>query len=67
MSTTKRIQIRIKPNGEYILETLEGFSGASCVEQTANLEQTIGGGVASSGVKPEFYNSDDDAKAYVNF
>ena len=66
MSVTKKISVRIKPDGSYILETKEGFAGSSCQEETMGLEQQIGGDVVASSVKPEFYDSDDGEKAFIN-
>lgn len=55
----KSIQVVIDKEGNYSIETMEGFSGTSCVEQTQELEVSIGGETVSSEKKPEYYFGDD--------
>lgn len=55
----KSIQIKIDKEGNWSMETKEGFSGASCVEQTKSLEIAIGGETVADSKKPEYYNGDD--------
>lgn len=55
----RKIRITIDKQGNYELEALEGFSGASCVEATKNLEIAIGGIVVDEEKKPEYFDPDD--------
>lgn len=55
----RRVRITIDNKGNYSLEALEGFSGASCIEQTRELEVAIGGLVVDEGKTDAYYNPDD--------
>lgn len=54
----KRVKIVIGKAGEFTFEALEGFQGASCVEQTKEIELLLGGVKVDDGKKPEFYQPD---------
>lgn len=56
----RRIEIVIDNKGNYAIEAKEGFSGASCIEQTRNLELAIGGAVVDEGKTDAYYNPDGD-------
>lgn len=60
MSLQKRVRITIDTKGNYEIEALEGFSGASCIEQTRTLEVAIGGTAVEEGKTDAYYNPDDD-------
>ncbi|WP_165797688.1 DUF2997 domain-containing protein [Heyndrickxia sporothermodurans] len=62
----RRIQITIDPKGNYGIEAKEGFSGASCVEQTRELEIAIGGMVVDEGKTSDYYNPDDNNPVSLN-
>lgn len=61
----KRIQFTIDPKGNWVMKTLEGFSGSSCTEQTRNLEVAIGGVVAAEGKTDAYYRPDDEAPVTI--
>lgn len=53
------VEIRINEKGGFTFEAKEGFSGASCVERTKELEIALGGRTpASTKKKDEYYNPD---------
>lgn len=62
----KRVKVVIDGKGNYGIEALEGFSGASCIEQTKNLEVAIGGSAISEGKTDAYYNPDDDNPVSIN-
>lgn len=56
----RKIQIVIDNEGNYTLEAMEGFSGASCVQGTQEIEVAIGGSTTESEKKDEYYMPDND-------
>jgi hypothetical protein len=62
----KRVRITIDTKGNYGIEALEGFSGASCVEQTRELEVAIGGMAVDEGKTDAYYNPEDENPVSLN-
>ena len=56
--TTKKIQIRILPDGMIEAETF-GFKGKACLETFAILEKLMNAQVVDSDYKPEFYEEEN--------
>lgn len=65
MSGQKKVRVVIDKKGGFTLEALEGFSGSSCVEQTKEIEISLGGIEESSGVTDAYYNGDDDSTVVI--
>lgn len=61
----KRIRFVVDNKGNHTMETLEGFSGSSCVEQTKNLELAIGGVMAAEGKTDAYYRPEDEAPVTI--
>ena len=55
----KVVKITVNKIGGYQLEALEGFAGASCTEQTKDLEILLGGVEEDSGKNDGYYKPDD--------
>ena len=53
----KIIRITVAPDGEIKLEA-DGFTGESCVQTTAPLEEALGMDSESRDLKPEYYEED---------
>lgn len=53
------VEIRINQKGGFSFEAKEGFSGASCVERTKDLELALGGRAVSEEKTKDFYKPDD--------
>lgn len=62
----RRVRITIDGQGNYALEALEGFSGASCVEQTKELEVAIGGVAVDEGKTAAYYDDDGSNPVSIN-
>ncbi len=62
----KKIRITIDKKGNYGVQALEGFSGASCVEQTRCIELAIGGTEVSEGKTDAYYNPEDENPVSIN-
>lgn len=54
------VEIRIKADGSYVLEALEGFGGESCREKTKQLELMLGGEATKTENTSAFYDEDGD-------
>lgn len=66
LGTKKRIRITIDAKGNYGLEALEGFSGASCVEKTKDIELVLGGTEVDSGKTDAYFDPDDTNDVSIN-
>ncbi|MED1125210.1 hypothetical protein [Bacillus atrophaeus] len=62
----KRVTLTIDSKGGYSIEAGEGFTGASCVEQTRDLEIAIGGSAVSEGKTDAYYEGDGDNPVNLN-
>lgn len=60
------IEIRIKKDGSYTLQALEGFSGESCREKTKHLELMLGGEAVDSVNTPAYYEDGGDNDINLN-
>lgn len=54
----RTLQVRIDKEGNYTIETMEGFSGTLCTEKTQELVVAIGGDTVDESKKPEYYDGD---------
>ena len=52
----QKVKVIIDPKGNFSFEAMEGFSGTSCIEQTAQLELVLGGEVTSERKKAEYWD-----------
>jgi hypothetical protein len=56
----QRLKITINSDGSVNMDTLEGFSGTSCVKETEMLLQAIGGTIVETGKKASYYEDGDN-------
>lgn len=54
----EKVEIRINEKGGFTFQAKEGFSGASCIERTKDLELALGGRAVSQEKTKEFYEAD---------
>jgi hypothetical protein len=64
--TKRNVRITIDSKGQYTLEAGEGFSGASCLEKTKNLEVALGGTAIDEGKTGSYYDGDGDSPVTIN-
>ena len=55
------VEIRINEEGGLTFQAKEGFSGASCVERTRDLELALGGRAVSQQKTDDYYKNDDQS------
>ena len=69
MQLPREVKLRIRPDGVVEVETF-GFSGSSCADLSAYLEQLLAGGaddpeLVERHLKPEYFVTDEDIFADV--
>lgn len=55
------VEIRINEEGGFTFQAKEGFSGASCIERTRDLELALGGRAVKQEKTDDFYKDDEQS------
>lgn len=59
------VEIRINEKGGFTFQAKEGFSGASCIERTRDLELALGGVAVNQEKTKEYYDADPSSQVSI--
>lgn len=62
----KRIELVVGKDGNYTINAMEGFSGQSCEQKTANIISILGGVEQDKKYKPEYFDPDNLDELTIN-
>lgn len=63
---TRKIRITIDSKGMYKFEAMEGFTGASCTNETKSIELVLGGKAVARGKKDNYYDGDSPSNLFLS-
>ena len=62
----QRIELVVGKDGNYTINAMEGFSGQSCEQKTANIISILGGVEQDKKYKPEYFDPDNLDELTIN-